>query len=192
MSGTSSECSFNSLVLPESLVTQPGLEGPHPVSKGRQGQGCSGPLGVSGATTCKSVAPLSPGSQLSRAAQVSPPTLAPPPHCLPDPLTIESAGSTHWGSLLTGQWPRLPSPRSPWRLLEPCPSSCKWKAICSHSQDGSLRFNCLSFCWHSHRPGCLRCLLAVCWQDTLPGPASHPEEKHKREGGDGASEGAGQ
>lgn len=61
--------------------------------------------------------------------------------------------------------------------LEPSPNSCKWKAICTHFQDESFCFNRSSFCWHCHCHSCLLCLLAICWQDTLPGPINYQEGK---------------
>ena len=82
------------------------------------------------------------------------------------------------------------SPKSPQRLLGAQPQFCKWKAICAYSQDESFCFNCPSFCWHWHWHchSCLLCLLAICWQDALPGPANHQEERYKEEEGQGANQ----
>lgn len=79
----------------------------------------------------------------------------PRPPCQPDPLCTESSGNTQWSSLFNGQWLRLPSLlRALGVCLEPSPSSSKWNANGTYSQDESFCFNRLSFCRH----GRLLCL----------------------------------
>lgn len=106
------------------------------------------------------------------------------PRCCQQIPAIVSAGNTQQISLLNGQHQPPISLMSPQRLLEPSPDSCKWKTICTHSQDESFCFNRLSFCWHCHRHGCLLCLLTICWQNAFPGPADHHEVRCRKEEGE--------
>lgn len=108
--------------------------------------------------------------------------------CQPDPLSQSLQGALSRAHYLTVSGPDSHLPNKPTETAGAQPHSCKWKAICTHSQDESFCFNRLSFCWHCH--GCLLCLLAVCWQDTLLGPANHQEERYKKEG-EGAPQKAG-
>lgn len=175
--------------IPESLVAQQRARWPQPfleVSNNKGTQDCSGSLGSLPAGAPPPF-PLCPKG--AEQPQASPAHALVRPPVLPVRAPLRRVSREHSAiSLLTGQWLRLPSaPQAHRGRLEPSPNSCKWRAICTHSQDESLCFNCLSFFWHCycHYHGCLLCLLAVCWQDILPDPANHQEERYKKEEGKG-------